>query len=329
MKQMETMKAIVATGYGSPEVLKLGEVILPTLSPDEILVKVHSSTVTRADAMMRTGKPWFGRLMIGLTKPKHPIPGTGFAGVLEAVGSKVRSFKPGDRVFGETTTKASTNAEYVAVKAGGVVLQMPDHLAFDEAATFTDGPLTSLNFLKKVAGIQKGERVLVNGASGSLGTAAVQLAKALGAEVTGVSGNRNVGLVKSLGADFAIDYTKQDFTLTEKKYHVIYDTVGTTSFGKAKKALTSEGRFVSPVFGTGLLLNMVITSFLSGKKAVFAATGLRPEEELRTMLKELVDLYANGDFKVIIDRTFPLEKVPEAHRYVDAGHKKGNVIIHH
>jgi len=326
---MKTMKAIIATGYGSPDVLTFGEVQLPALAEDEILVKVHASTVTRADTMMRTGKPWFGRLLIGLTKPKYPIPGTGFAGVVEAVGRNVNNWKPGDRVFGETTTKASTNAEYLSVKESGVVLRMPDNMSYSEAATFTDGPLTSWNFLKVIADVKPGLKVLINGASGSLGTAGIQLAKKLGTEVTGISSHRNIGLVKSLGADFVIDYTKKDFTRLGKKYDVIFDTVGKLSFHHARKALTEEGQFISPVLKFGLLMDMLFTSLFTKKKAKFAATGLSEEKKLIELLNQLVSIYSEGKLEVVIDRTFPLEKVAEAHRYVDAGHKKGNIIINH
>lgn len=326
---MKTMKAIIATGYGSPDVLKFGEVQMPLLAEDEILVKVHASTVTRADTMMRTGKPWFGRLIIGLTKPKYPIPGTGFAGVVEAVGNKVNTWKPGDRVFGETTTKAGTNAEYLSVKESGVFLKMPDNMSYSEAATFTDGPLTSWNFLKEIANVKAGQQVLINGASGSLGTAGIQLAKKLDAEVTGVCSNRNVGLVKSIGADFVIDYTKKDFTRLGKKYDVIYDAVGTISYGHSRKALKEKGQFISPVLKFGLLKDMLWTSMFSQKKAKFAATGLSNEMKLKELMNDLVSIYREGKLQVVIDRTFPLEKVAEAHRYVDAGHKKGNIIINH
>lgn len=325
--KVQTMKAIVATGYGSPEVLKLQEVAKPLPKDNEVLVKVHAASATTADGMMRTGTPYFGRLFTGLRKPKHPIPGTGFAGTIEAIGKNVTTFKPGDRVFGETTLGFSTNAEYVAVPENGVMLPMPDNLSFAEATALCDGHLTSLNFLQEIAHIKPGQKVLINGASGSLGTAAVQLANYFGAEVTGVCSTRNVGLVKSLGADQVIDYTKQDFTRNGQTYDIIYDTIGKSAFGKCKDSLAENGLYISPVLKFSLLLRMMWTSKGSKKKARFAATGLRTDEELRKLLAQLIDIFKEGRLKTIIDRQYPLEKVAEAHTYIAAGHKKGNVII--
>jgi NADPH:quinone reductase-like Zn-dependent oxidoreductase len=322
-----TMKAIIATGYGSPEVLQLQEVTKPQPKATEVLVKIHAATATTAEGMMRTGTPYFGRLMTGLRKPKNPIPGTGFAGVVEAVGEEVTSFQKGDRVFGENTLGFSTNAEYVAVPENGIILPIHESMSFADATTLCDGPLTSYNFLKEIARIQPGQKVLINGASGSLGTAAVQLAKYLGAEVTGVCSTRNAGLVKSLGADHVIDYKKEDFTQSDLRYDVIFDTVGKSSFSKSKRILTEAGQYVSPVLRFSTLWQMMRTSLLGKKKAKFAATGLRSEEDLRVMLKDLVEIYKAGKLKTIIDRQYPLEKVPEAHAYVATGRKKGNVII--
>ena len=322
-----TMKAIVASGYGGPDVLQVQMTPKPTAKEEEVLIRVHATSATRADEMMRTGKPYFGRLFTGLRAPKHPIPGTGFAGIVEAVGAAVSNFEPGDRVFGETTLGFSTNAEYVAVPAGGVILNMPERMSFGEATTFCDGHLTSLNFLKKIADIKPGQQVLINGASGALGTAAVQLAKYFGAEVTGVCSSRNVGLVQSLGADFVVDYTRQDFTATGKQYDVIFDTVGKRSFQTCKKALKPEGLYISPVLKFSLLFDMLRTGLFGKQKAKFAATGLSSDAELRELLGELVEIYQAGRLTTVIDRQYPLEKVAEAHHYIAAGHKKGNVII--
>jgi NADPH:quinone reductase-like Zn-dependent oxidoreductase len=321
------MKAIVATGYGAPDVLKLQQVEKPQPKENEVLVKVHASSATTADGMMRTGKPYFGRLMTGLTKPKHAIPGTGFAGVVETVGKNVTSFKTGDRVFGETTLGFSTNAEFVAVPENGVILPIPENMSYAEGATYGDGHVTSLNFLKEIAQIKPDQKVLINGASGSLGTAAVQLAKFFGAEVTGVTSTRNVGLVKSLGADHVIDYTKKDFTKVNETYDVIFDTVGKSSFSKSKKILSESGLYVSPVLKFSLLLQMTRTSVFGKKKAKFAATGLRSDAELKSMINELVEIFKEGRLKTVIDRQYPLEKVAEAHTYIASGHKKGNVVI--
>jgi len=327
METKEKMKAMVAIGYGSPDVLRLMEVDKPMPKENEVLVKVHASSATQADSQMRTGKPYIARLFTGIKKPKNAIPGTGFSGEVETVGDKVQSFKPGDNVFGETTLGFSTNAEYVSVPENSVILHLPDSMSYMEASTICDGHLTSINFLKNIAHIAPGQKILVNGASGSLGSAAVQLAKYMGAEVTGVCSTRNVGLVKSLGADFVVDYTKEDFALQNKQYDVIYDTIGKLSFRKCKNALTPKGLFLSPVLKFSLIIQMLTTSFIGSKKAKFGATGLSSDTELRQLLEALVEIFKEGKIGTVIDRRFPLEKLEEAHRYIATGHKKGNVVI--
>jgi len=322
-----TMKAVMALGYGSPDVLTVKEVKIPQPTDRQVLIRVKVASTTRADGMMRTGKPYFGRLFTGLSKPKHPIPGTGFAGEVIETGKQVTKFKNGDLVFGETTLGFSTNAEYVTVPEDGVILPKPDNLSFAEAATFCDGHLTSINFLREIAEIKPGQKILINGASGSLGTAAVQLAKYFGAEVTGVCSERNTGLVKSLGADYVINYNREDFTTSGKTYDVIYDTVGKSSFTKSKSALKENGIYISPVLKFSLLLQMMKTSLFGKKKAKFAASGLKSDGELRSLLQELVDIFRTGKLKTIIDRQFPLEKAAQAHRYIANGHKKGNVVL--
>lgn len=323
-----TMKAIIATGYGSPSVLELRNITLPALKPNEVLVKIKNTTVSQADAMMRTGKPYLGRLMLGLFKPKNQVWGTSFAGTIERLGSEVTNFKIGDRVFGENTDSFGAYAEFIKVPADGTVLPLPESIDFDEAAGMGDGPLTSLNFLRNLSGgIKAGQKVLINGASGSLGSAAVQIAKQLGAEVTGVCSTRNLGLVKSLGADQVIDYTKQDFTQSGKTYDFIYDTVGKRTFSDCKSALSHNGKYLSPVLNFKLLLQMMWTSAFSSKKAKFAATGLLKAPETKALLAEIIDLIKEGRIKTVIDRQYPLEKIQEAHSYVSVGHKKGNVLI--
>lgn len=322
-----TMKAIVATAYGGPEVLEIQNVPKPHPQENEVVVKVVATTTTTADGMMRTGKPYFGRLMTGLRKPKHQIPGTGFAGYIVETGVDANKFMLGTRVFGETTLGMSANAEFVAVQENGVILPMPDNMSYAEAATYGDGHITSLNFLQEIAEIKAGQKVLINGASGSLGTAAIQLARNFGAEVTGVCSSRNVGLVKSLGADHVIDYTREDFTAGKNKYDLVFDTVGKSSYSKSKNILTESGKYVSPVLKFSLLMQMLWTSIFSKKKAKFAATGLLSDNELRNLISQLSDFFTEGRLNTVIDRQYPLEKVSEAHRYVASGHKKGNVVI--
>jgi NADPH:quinone reductase-like Zn-dependent oxidoreductase len=321
------MKAIVCTKYGSPDVLELKEVAKPVPGDNEVLIRVLAASVTAADSMIRTGTPYYGRLFIGLVKPNKPIPGTGFAGVVEAVGKEVKLFKNGEPVFGETGLGFSANAEYVCLPQDGVLAKMPTSMTYEEAAPVCDGALTSLNFLKDVGKIQRGQRVLINGASGSLGSSAVQIAKYFGAHVTGVCSTANLDMVKSLGADKVIDYTKEDFTRASQAYDIIFDTVGKSSFSRCKDSLKDNGVYLSPVLGLSLLLQMIWTSKLGSRKAKFSASGLRPASELRILLNELKEPIEAGMIKSIIDRCYELEQTAEAHRYVDTGHKRGNVII--
>jgi NADPH:quinone reductase-like Zn-dependent oxidoreductase len=321
------MKAIVCTKYGSPDVLELKEVAKPVPGDNEVLIRVLAASVTAADSMIRTGTPYYGRLFIGLVKPNKPIPGTGFAGVVEAVGKEVKLFKNGEPVFGETGLGFSANAEYVCLPQDGVLAKMPTSMTYEEAAPVCDGALTSLNFLKDVGKIQRGQRVLINGASGSLGSSAVQIAKYFGAHVTGVCSTANLDMVKSLGADKVIDYTKEDFTRASQAYDIIFDTVGKNSFSRCKDSLKDNGVYLSPVLGLSLLLQMIWTSKLGSRKAKFSASGLRPASELRVLLNELKEPIEAGKIKSVIDRCYELEQTAEAHRYVDTGHKRGNVII--
>jgi len=326
MKQKK-MKAVVATKYGNSDVLQLKELEIPQPKENEVLVKVRACSATTADTMMLTGKPYFGRLFTGISKPKHAIPGTGFSGEVVARGDKVTIFNIGDPVFGETTLGFSTNAEYVAVPERGVILKKPENLSFVDAAPICDGHLTSINFLREIGKIRPGQKVLINGASGSLGTAAIQLAKYFGAEVTGVCSLVNVELVRSLGADHVIDYKKDDFTKSGKRYDIIYDTVGKSSFSQSKQVLAEKAAYISPVLKFSLLLQMIRTSMLGGKKVKFGASGLKSDDELRELLAELAELFQAGQLKTVIDRLFPLEQVAQAHQYIAEGHKKGNVVI--
>lgn len=321
------MKAMVATGYGSPEVLQLQQISRPKPKSNEILVQVKTAAATRADTMMRTGKPYFARLFLGLTKPGKPVPGTGFAGIVAEVGDQVTQYNVGDRVFGETGFRFSACAEYLTIAENGIVLPMPDHMDYTEAASFGDGHLTSFNFLKEIAGIQPGQKILINGASGALGTSAVQIAKYLGAAVTAVCSGRNIGLVTSLGADRVIDYQKEDFTLLDHSFDLVYDTVGLSDFSQCKNILTPQGKYLSPVLNLNLLWDMLRTARSRKQKAIFQATGTLSEDKLQAMLREVVAIYNTGKLKTFIDRQYPLEKLAEAHRYIDAGHKKGNIVI--
>ena len=321
------MKAVKITGYGAPEVLQLGEAPKPEPKANELLIRVRASSVSAADTMMRKGTPRYARLFLGVRRPKNPIPGTVFAGEIEAIGSDVTQFRVGDAVFGESGIGFSAHAEYFCMSEDGVIALKPEQMSFEEAAPACDGAVTSLNFLRELANVQAGQRVLINGAAGGLGTAAIQLAKHFGAEVTAVCSGRNAGMVRELGADHVIDYTQEDFTKNGQSYDVIYDTVGKRSYRESKGALTRNGIYMSPVLSMPLLLQMLWTSKIGSKRAKFSATGLLPAPVLRGMLGDIKALYEAKVVTTIIDRSYPFEEIVEAHRHVDTGHKRGNVVL--
>jgi NADPH:quinone reductase-like Zn-dependent oxidoreductase len=317
----ERMKAVVFTRYGSPDVLQFQEVEKPTPKDNQVLIKVHATTVTAADCIMRKGEPLWGRIILGLNGPRKKILGLELAGEIEAVGKDVRRFKTGDQVYGFTGFGLGAHAEYICMPDGGSLGIKPANLTYEQAAASVDGASTALFFLRDKAHIQSGQKVLINGASGSIGTFAVQLAKYFGAEVTGVCSAKNIELVKSLGADKVIDYTKEDFTKNGETYDIIFDTVGKSSFSRCKASLTKSGCYLPT---TGLLnhLLMLWTSIRGGKQ-VISGISIEKKEAL-IYLKALIEA---GKIKPIIDRMYPLERMNEAHKYVDTGHKKGNIII--
>ena len=320
------MKAIVATRYGPPEVLQLREVEKPTPQDNEILVKVHATTVNAGDCRMRsfTVPPMFwipGRIALGVTKPRHPIFGMELAGEVEAVGQAVRQFKAGDQVFASTSkVHFGAHAEYKCLPADGAVVTKPHNISYEEAATLPTGAQTALFFLK-AGNIQFGQKVLINGASGSVGTFALQLAKYFGAEITGVCSTRNVALVKSLGADHVVDYTQEDFTKNGKTYDIIFDAAGKTTLSQCKSSLKNKGYYLHTVM-VGAELQARWYTITTGKNVVGGTAS--PRLEALVFLKELIEA---GRLKPVIDRCYPLEHMVEAQRYVDQGHKRGNVVI--
>ena len=320
------MKAIVYTRYGPPDVLQLKEVEKPTPKEDEVLIRIYAVAVTTEDPLNRKGEPFVGRFATGLIKPQKNILGAEFAGEIEAVGKEVKVFKEGDQVLGTTGTSFGCYAEYICMPEDGLLTIKPANMTYEEAAPVC-GALAAWNFLRDKANIRSGQKVLINGASGSVGTAAVQIAKYFGAEVTGVCSSRNLELVKSLGADKVIDYTKEDFTKTGQTYDIIFDVVGKSSFPRCKGSLKQGGIYLSAPLGLAIILQMAWTSKIGSKKAKFSATGLLPIPERRVFLKELIELIESGKLKSVIDRRYPLEQIAEAHRYVETGHKKGNVVI--
>jgi NADPH:quinone reductase-like Zn-dependent oxidoreductase len=322
----KNMKAVVCPRYGPPEVLELTEVAKPTPKDNEVVIRVHSVAVTTEDPLNRMGKPYIIRLFVGFTKPKNPIPGSEFAGVVEAVGRDVRKFKKGDRVMGSTGTEYGAYAEYVCISEDGFLGVMPDNMNYDEASPVC-ASLAAWNFLVDKANIQKGQKVLINGASGAVGSAAVQVAKHFGAEVTGVCSSKNHDLVRSLGANFVIDYKKADFTKNGKTYDIIFDASGKSSYRKSKGSLSENGIYLSTVPKLPILLQSMWTKRIGKKKAKFSATGLQPMEDRLSFLKGLTKLFESEELKSITDKSYTMEQIVDAHRYVEEGHKIGNVVM--
>ncbi len=323
------MKAIVYEKYGPPEVLQLKEVEKPIPKDNEVLIRIYATAVTAVDYAFRSGAGAAGtsRFITGLIRPKNPIPGALLAGEIESVGKDVKLFKEGDQVFGETGASLGCYAEYRCLPEDGMVAIKPANMTYEEAATVCDGTLTALPFLKNRANIQSGQKVLIYGASGSIGTAAIQLAKYFGAEVTGVCSTTNLEMVKSLGADKVVDYTKEDFTKSGQTYDIIFDTVDKSSFSRCKGSLEKKGIYLTTVPGPAIILQMIWTSMIGSKKAVIYQVGLRSSSKRAKDLIFLKELIEAGKIKTVIDRRYPLEKIVEAHRYVEKGHKKGNVVI--
>lgn len=322
------MKAVVYTEYGPPEVLRLAEVAKPVPEDDEVLIKVHATAANTSDANVRGFTfvpPGFGllpRLMFGITAPKIQIIGVAVAGEIEAVGRNVTRFQVGDRVFGLTGDNMGAYAEYVCVAGEGFLTTMPAGLSYEEAAAIPFGAHTALYFIRNKGQVQPGQKVLIIGASGSLGSYAVQLAKYYGAEVTGVCSTPNLDMVQELGADRVIDYTKEDFTKNGVTYDVIFDTAGKTSFSGIKNSLKENGIYLAGAGGLREFAQMAWTS-LSGDKKVIAGQATEQPGDI-DFLKELVEA---GTMKPVIGRTYPLEQIVDAHRYLDTGHKRGNVVI--
>ena len=321
------MKAIVCTKYGSPDVLKLKEIEKPAPKDNEVLIRIVAAVVSPPDCAFRKGEPFIARFFSGLIRPKKSILGELLSGEIETVGKDVQLFKKGDRVFGSTGMSLGAYAEYICLPADGVLVSKPIKMTHEEAAGIGDGALTALPFLRDKGHIQNGQKILINGASGSVGIAAVQLAKYFGAEVTGVCSAANVELVKSLGADKVIDYSKEDFTKSGQTYDIIFDAVGKSSFSRCKSSLMQGGVYLSTVPTLAIMLQMLWTSKIGSKRAVFAATGLRSVSEKIKDLIFLKELIEAGKLKSILDRCYPLAQTAEAHRYVEKGHKKGNVVI--
>lgn len=330
------MKAIVYTEYGPPEVLRLDEVAKPTPKDDEILVKIFATSVNYGDLVARNFKNisagefnmplplWFlSKMYFGVSKPKIKILGSEFAGEIEAIGMNVKSFKPGDQVFGYLGQSMGAYAEYLCMPENGCVTDKPTNMTYEEAAVIPMGAIMALYLLREKGNIRNGGKVLINGASGSIGSAAVQIAKSyFGAHVTGVCGTPRIEFVRSLGADQVIDYTKEDFTQNGETYDLIFDILGKSSFDRCKNSLNEGGRYLLASFKMKQLIQMLWTSMIGSKKVICTFAPGSTEDLIA--VKELIEA---GKIKAEIDRSFPMGQAAEAHRYVEEGHKQGHIAI--
>jgi len=317
------MRAAVRTSYGPPEVVRITEVAKPALKDNQVLVKVHATTVNRTDCGFRAGRPFFVRALTGLPRPRVTVLGSEFAGEVEAVGSGVTSFQVGDRVFGFKGLPFGAHADYLAIPEDGFLATMPAQLSFEEAAPSTEGSHYALSFIRK-AKVRGGHDVLVNGATGAIGSAAVQLLKHLGANVTATCGAEHLELVKGLGADRVIDYTVRDFTRDTQRYDVVLDAVGKSSFLRCRRLLKPGGVYLSSEFGP-LAQNLVlalVAPLRRGKKVMMNLG--RDDPRMASYLREVLE---SGAFRPLVDRRYRLEEIVEAYRYVETGRKIGNVVV--
>ncbi len=320
------MKAIVWTNYGPPDVLQLKEVAKPTPKDHEVLIRIYATTVTTADCELRSLKPpiWLRlplRLYLGLIRPRNKILGQELAGEIEAVGKDVTRLRKGDQVFAWTGLALGAYAQYTCLPEKGMLALKPATMTYEEAAAVPLGGLNALHFLRK-GHVQSGQKVLMYGAGGSIGTFAVQLARYFGAEVTAVDSTGKLEMLRSIGADQVIDYTREDFTRSGETYDVIFDVVGKSSFSRSVRSLTHHGRYLLANPGLSQMVRGRWTSMRSSKKVIVEAASEKTED-----LNVLTELIEAGKIHSVIDRRYPLEQIAEAHRYVDTGHKKGNVVI--
>ena len=321
------MKAIVSTQYGSPDVLQLKEVEKPIPNEKEVLIRVYASTVNRTDCAILRAKPFFMRIVTGLFKPDKSIPGTAFAGEIEAIGKNVSSFKIGDKVFGFDDEGLESLAQYMTIADDEALTTMPKDTSDEQAAASIEGAHYAYNFINKV-NLESGQKVLVNGATGAIGSAAVQLLKYFGASITAVCAAKNSELVKSLGADRVIDYKKEDFTKEDEKYNFVFDMVGKSSFFKCKSLLLRDGVYISSDLGFMYqniflpLITPIIKSVIGNKKVIIPVP-----VDCKGSILFIKNLIEEGKFKIVIDRQYPLERIVEAYRYVEKGEKIGNVVI--
>lgn len=328
MNEPEMMFAALSSEYGNHQKITVEQRPVPVAGDNDVLVKVAYASVSAADTMMRAGTPKFGRLFLGLFRPKNPYLGTGFSGKVVSCGKGVSQFKVGDEVFGETGVNFGANAEYVCIDSNEVICKKPEHIPSNEAASLCDGVLTSYNFLSALGKVKPGQKVLINGGAGALGSAAVQLAKNLGCIVYATCSRKNNEFLKSLGADHTIDYGSGELSQKVDYFDVIYDTVGKLPYKKARLYLKKEGTYLTPVLSLDVLCSMITQKInLKKHKVVFSATGLLNANVLKEYLNRLLKIAENKGFHVHVEKEFPISSVAEAHKLIDEGHKRGNYVI--
>lgn len=322
------MRALVFRKYGPPSVVTVGEVNRPTFGPNDVLVRNEASIISAAETAARSGSPFVARLYFGLRRPKWPVLGNNFAGTVEQIGTGVTRFAVGDRVAGLTPAdKFGAHAEYVCVAESGVIIERPEGISAADAAALFDGGLTALPFLRDGAQLRPGQRVLINGASGAVGIAAVQLAHHFGAHVTAVCSARNHDLVTKLGANEAIDYTTTDFTTARDRYDVIVDAVGKSTYNRCRASLTTRGIYLTTVPTLAIMMHMLITTRFTARTARIVFAGLRKPTAMANDLATLASLAAEGVFVPVIDRVFTVDEGADAHAYVDTQRKRGSAVI--
>src|SRR5215831_5023626 len=319
------MKAAVYRRYGSPDVVSVDDAPRPVPRDDEVLVRIHAATLGVVDSLARRGAPFYARSHFGLRRPRFPVLGSDFAGQIEGTGPAVTRFAVGDEVFGTLAPRFGAHAEYACLSEQAALAPKPANVTYAEAAALAD--TTALCFLRDKANLRPGQTILINGASGAVGTAALELARHFGATVTGVCSGASTGLVRKLGAGTVIDYTETDFTRAGQAYDVIFDVAGTSSFTRCRSALSPAGTYLTTAPSPAILLQMPWTSRLGTKKAVVAFTGLRAPGEKRKDLLYIKELAEASALVPVVDACYPLQRIADAYRHVDAGHKKGNVVI--
>ncbi|MEX5272119.1 NAD(P)-dependent alcohol dehydrogenase [Kocuria sabuli] len=321
------MQAITSRTYGAPEVVRLEEVATPVPKNHEVLIRNYATVVSGAESTARSGADPFARLYFGLTRPRFPILGTTFAGEIQAIGDAVTKYQVGDQVMGSVGPTLGAHAEYVTTSEDGIIATTPVVLPPTDAVAILDGALTALPFLRDAAALKAGQTILINGASGAVGTAAVQLAKHFGAVVTAVCSTANLDLVKSLGADKVIDYTTEDFTDAAHAYDVVFDAVGKSSYTRSRKILKPAGIYLTTVPTIPVLVWTLLTPLLGKTRAGIVFTGLRKPPAIAADVQFMGDLAASGYFVPVIDKTYRLNEAASAHAHVESGHKKGSVVI--